>query len=124
MNDIAKKHIVHSCKDISNPGIVGTLGMLLEASNMGASISLEEIPRPEGVDWISWFKMYPGSAFVLTASSENTDEVISMLNKQHIDANCIGKVTDNHKLTMSHANATKTVFDFNSEIIMGFSEDR
>lgn len=124
MNTIAKKHLVHSCKDISNPGIVGTLGMLLEASNSGAHIELESIPKPESMDWISWLKMYPGSAFVLTASDENTDELISMLNKEHINANCIGKVTDNHQLSMSYKNDKKTVFDFNSEIIMGFSEDK
>lgn len=124
MNTIAKKHLVNACKDISNPGIVGTLGMLLEASNMGADIELESIPKPEGMDWISWFKMYPGSAFVLTASEENTDELISMLDKKHINANTIGKVTDNHKLSMSCKNDKKTVFDFNSEIIMGFSEDK
>jgi selenophosphate synthetase-related protein len=123
MNDIAQKHFVHACKDISNPGIVGTLGMLLEASNMGADIDLESIPKPEGMDWISWLKMYPGSAFVLTASDDNTDELMNMLNDKHIDANCIGKITDNRILSMSYQNESKTVFDFNSEIIMGFSED-
>lgn len=124
MNSIAKKHLVNSCKDISNPGIVGTLGMLLEASNMGANIDLESIPKPEDMDWISWFKMYPGSAFVLTATDNNTDELIKMLNKEHITANCIGTVTDNHVLSMNYKNTSKTVFDFDSEIIMGFSEDR
>ena len=110
--------------DVAISGIVGTLGMLLEASNMGAHIEMEEIPRPDDVDWISWFKMYPGSAFVLTAQEENTQQLLKLLNKEHINANCIGKVTNNHKLTMTHQNTTKTVFDFNSEIIMGFSEDR
>ena len=46
-----------------------------------------------------------------------------MLNKEHVNAACIGKVTDDKKLTMSCNNIQKTVFDFNSEIIMGFSED-
>lgn len=124
MNSIAKKHLVNSCKDISNPGIVGTLGMLLEASNMGANIDLESIPKPGDMDWISWFKMYPGSAFVLTATDDNTDELIKMLNKEHITANCIGTVTNNHVLSMNYKNTSKTVFDFDSEIIMGFSEDR
>lgn len=123
MNTIGKKHLLNSGKDISNPGIVGTLGMLLEASNMGAQIDMEEIPKPDDMEWIPWFKMYPGSAFVLTASEETTDEAIKLLNKEHINANCIGKITDDHKLTMSYKNETKTVFDFDSEIIMGFSED-
>ena len=124
MNTIGKKHLVHAAKDISNPGIVGTLGMLLEASAKGADISLESIPRPDDMDWISWFKMYPGSAFVLSAPEESTDEVINLLNKTNINASCIGTITDNKKLTMSYKNNKKTVFDFNSEIIMGFSEDK
>ena len=124
METIGKKHLVHAAKDISNPGIVGTLGMLLEASDMGAHIDLESIPRANDIDWISWFKMYPGSAFVLTAPEETTDETLSLLNKAHIDANCVGKVTSNHKLSMSYNNETKTVFDFSNEIIMGFSEDK
>lgn len=124
MNTIGKKHLVNAAKDISNPGIVGTLGMLLEASNMGAQIELELIPKVDDIDWISWFKMYPGSAFVITAPEDTTDETLSLLNKSHITSACVGKVTDNNKLTMSYKNDTKTVFDFNSEIIMGFSEDK
>lgn len=124
MNTIGKKHLVNAAKDISNPGIVGTLGMLLEASNMGAQIELELIPKADDIDWISWFKMYPGSAFVITAPEDTTDETLNLLNKSHITAACVGKVTDNNKLTMSYKNDTKTVFDFNSEIIMGFSEDK
>lgn len=124
MNTIGKKHLVNAAKDISNPGIVGTLGMLLEASNMGAQIELELIPKVDDIDWISWFKMYPGSAFVITAPEDTTDETLNLLNKSHITAACVGKVTDNNKLSMSYKNDTKTVFDFNSEIIMGFSEDK
>ena len=45
MNNIAKKHLLTAGKDISNPGILGTLGMLLEASEVGATVELEKIPR-------------------------------------------------------------------------------
>lgn len=123
MNTIGKKNLVNAAKDISNPGIVGTFGMLLEASNMGADINLEDIPRPEGMDWIKWFMMYPGSGFVMTAPEENTQETLKLLNKEHIDANVVGTVNNGHKLVMNYENTSKTVFDFSSEIIMGFSED-
>lgn len=124
MNTIGQKNLVNSAKDISNPGIVGTLGMLLEASNMGASIDMEKIPHVPEIDWIDWFKMYPGSAFVLTAPEETTDEAMKLLNNANITSSCVGKVLDNHKLEMSYKNTAKTVFDFDSEIIMGFSEDK
>jgi len=32
MNSIASKHLVTAGRDISNPGTLGTLGMLLESS--------------------------------------------------------------------------------------------
>ena len=68
--------------------------------------------------------MYPGSAFVITCDSRNTDEVLDLLNSVNITANCIGKVNDSRKLTMKYKDEKRCVFDFNSEIIMGFSEDK
>ena len=124
MNTIGKKHLVNAAKDISNPGIVGTLGMLLEASGKGADIDMELIPKPDDIDWIKWFMMYPGSAFVLTCESQNTSSVLELLNGANITASCIGKVNDTHKLMMRYGNEKRCVFDFDNEIIMGFSEDR
>lgn len=124
MNTVGKKHLVNSAKDISNPGIVGTLGMLLEASNKGANIELDLIPKVDDIDWIRWLKMYPGSAFVLTSDKNNTDSLIKELESANLTSTVIGNVTDNHKLMMKHDNVEKTVFDFNNEIIMGFKEDK
>ena len=124
MNTIGKKHLVNAAKDISNPGIVGTLGMLLEASDKGADIDMDLIPKPEDMDWIKWFKMYPGSAFVLTCNTKNTSKLIELFESVNITASCIGKVNDSRKLNMSHEDEKRCVFDFNNEIIMGFSEDR
>lgn len=124
MNTLGKRHLVNAAKDISNPGIVGTLGMLLEASDKGADIDMELIPKPDDMDWIKWFMMYPGSAFVLTCNTENTMEVLDLLNSVNITANCIGKVNNTHKLTMNYKDEKRCVFDFKSEIIMGFCEDK
>ncbi|MFY1643514.1 AIR synthase related protein, partial [Methanoculleus bourgensis] len=45
MEDLGKERLVTAGKDISNPGVIGTLGMLLEVSEKGAVIDLEAIPR-------------------------------------------------------------------------------
>ncbi len=49
MKIIGERHIVTSGKDISNPGMLGTLGMLLEVSRVGAFIDLDSIPIPDGM---------------------------------------------------------------------------
>ncbi len=63
MNELARKHLVSAGKDISNPGTIGTLGMLLEASNVGATVQLEMIPRNTDVNLEDWLKLYPRSWF-------------------------------------------------------------
>lgn len=124
MNEIGKQHLATAAKDISNPGAVGTLGMLLEASNKGAQIQLDKIPKPDDINWTLWLKMYPGSAFVITCNKDNTDKIIKLLNSTNITASKVGEVTDTHKLMMKYENENKCVFNFEDEIIMGFSEDK
>ena len=71
MEEIGKKHLVTAGKDISNPGIIGTLGMLLEVSGKGADIDLGQIPKPDlaknNLTFELWVRMYPGMGFILTA---------------------------------------------------------
>ena len=47
MQEIGSRKLVTAGKDISNPGIIGTLGMLLEVSGKGADIDLTQIPKPD-----------------------------------------------------------------------------
>ena len=79
MNEIAEKELSFAAKDISNPGILGTIGMLLETSRKGAVIDVDEIQRPDNMDFIDWLKIYPGYGFSLTSSPENTDKILSLL---------------------------------------------
>ena len=124
MNSIAKKHLLTAGKDISNPGILGTLGMLLEASGVGAIVELDKIPRNNKVSWDEWLKVYPGSGFVLTSKEENVKECIEMLQEVNITSQVAGIITEDKKLNLRHENQEKVVFDFNHDIIMGIKEER
>ena len=119
MNQIAKKHLVTAGKDISNPGIVGTLGMLLETSKVGATIELGKIPRNPSVKWEEWLKVYPGSGFVLTAKEENVEECIKLLEEFNITTNVAGKIIEERVLNLTHEDMERTVFDFKKDMIIG-----
>lgn len=122
MNIIAQKHLVTAGKDVSNPGILGTLGMLLEASGVGATVELGEIPRNSSVKWDEWLKVYPGSGFVLTAEDENTEECIELLEEVNITSKVVGTILEENKLYLTYEDQNEVVFDFNNEIIMGIKE--
>lgn len=123
MNKIARSHLLTAGKDVSNPGIIGTLGMLLEASGVGATIELEDIPRNQSVSWDEWLKVYPGSGFVLTAKEENVEECIQLLEEVNITTKVSGKIIDEKILKLTHKEQEKIVFDFSKDIIMGIKEE-
>ena len=108
---LAEHDYIKSGKDISNPGILGTLEMLLETSGKGAIVNLSDIPRNKNVSWENWLKSYPGSGFVFTASQENCDFIIEYLDKYSIKANIVGEVNDSKSLCLHYEDDEIEVFN-------------
>lgn len=124
MNKIGSGKLVTAGKDISNPGILGTLGMLLEVSGVGATVELEKIPRNESVEWEQWLKLYPGSGFVLTAKERKVDRCIELLEEVNITASVAGEIIEDTKLYVTHEGQKEVLFDFENDKITGVKEER
>jgi selenophosphate synthetase-related protein len=56
-----------AAKDVSMAGIVGTLGMLAEASGCAATLEVAKVPRPDGAAMGDWLTCFPGFAMLTTA---------------------------------------------------------
>jgi putative N-acetyltransferase (TIGR04045 family) len=54
----------HAAKDVSMAGVVGTTGMLAEASGCGAELDAGAIPRPHGIAAGDWLTCFPGFGMV------------------------------------------------------------
>lgn len=123
MQKLGEDHMVTAGKDISNPGIIGTLGMLLEVSNKGATIDLDSIPRPDlsvaGLTFEQWVRVYPGMGFVLTAKEEHTEEVCRRFREVGITARTIGRVNSSRELKIQHTGKERSVFNFDKDGITG-----
>nr|MDO8100378.1 AIR synthase related protein [Candidatus Njordarchaeota archaeon] len=119
IHEIADEGMATAAKDISNPGVVGTLGMLLDASNVGGEIDLTRIPRPPKIDIEEWLKAYPGFGAVLTAGSENVDRCLSEFRKRGIDAEIVGKVDGSRKLFFTDGRSSIQAFDFRRDRLSG-----
>ncbi len=122
LENIANDHLVTAGKDISNPGIIGTIGMLLEVSGKGADIDLAEIPKPDlamhGMTFEQWVKMYPGMGFVLTAQERHVPELIRRFGAVGMTAKAIGTVNDSRELRIRYDSHETLVFDFHENGIM------
>lgn len=127
MVEIGEKKLATAGKDISNPGTLGTFGMLLECSGVGATVELDKIPVPGPdvagqISFEHWLKMYPGTGFVLTVENEDDGaECIEIFRDAGIEAAIIGEIDSSKKLKITNGNDTATVFDLNKEIITGIT---
>jgi uncharacterized protein len=119
MPRLAQQHLVTAGKDISNPGLLGTLGMLLEVSEAGAVVELDRIPIPDGMDMHLWLRMYPGMGFVLTVQPQNVPEVVSIFEEAGMAAAKIGEITETRKLEITNDSEKVVVWDFAQDTIMG-----
>jgi selenophosphate synthetase-related protein len=122
MNKIGHEKLVTSGRDISNPGTLGTLGMLLETSDLGATIELEKIPRNESIGWDQWLKLYPGAGFVLTSPEDKVKKCIELFENVNITASLCGEIIEEKKLYLTHKDQKKVLFDFKNDEILGIKE--
>lgn len=116
MEELGSRHLVTAGKDISNPGIIGTLGMLLEVSGKGALIDIEKLPKPDPsihlIPMEQWVRMYPGMGFILTLKEAALPEVTSLFNQTGMTVQAIGSVNESQQLQISYRGDEISVFDF------------
>lgn len=98
-------------KDISNPGSLGTLGMLVEASSKGARVDLARMPRPARVDMMQWLLAYQGCGFVVTCAPKRSERVRSGFASVGLAAEVCGQVRGGSRLELVHGEERATLFD-------------
>lgn len=127
MQQIGTRRLVTAGKDISNPGIIGTLGMLLEVSGKGAEIDLNLIPKPNlsanNITFEQWVRMYPGMGFIVTANKAHVEELIRLFASVGMTAHEIGTVNATRELRIRYDGENTQVFDFVNNGIMHLSEE-
>jgi putative methanogenesis marker protein 2 len=124
MSTIASRHLARSAKDISNPGCIGTLGMMLESSMKGGTVDIDLIPAPKNLDLIQWLPTYQGCGFVFACPPENSAEIIAMFETVGCSGAVVGKIDDTMELKLTLGGRSKVVFDFKKDIITGCSPKR
>ena len=71
--DLAAGGVVEAAKDVSMAGLFGSLAMLLEPTRCGASIPVEAVPVPAGLDFDAWSLCFPCFSFLVTMAPGSED---------------------------------------------------
>ncbi len=122
MQELGERKLVTAGKDISNPGLIGTLGMLLETSGKGARVDLSKIPAPHDIEFVQWLKVHPAVGFIVTSLPENESEVIRLFENAGYTAANIGVIEDTSRLDICDNDECVTVFDFKKDVVTGITQ--
>ena len=112
-------HHLTSGKDISNPGLLGTLAMLLESSRVGGDVDIGKVPIPQGVGLLQWLKAYQGFGFIGTAADSELGGLSAELEGSGLTMCVIGRVQKDRQFKVRLGGAEGVLFDLATEKITG-----
>ena len=118
---IAEQQLAHSAKDISQAGLLGTSLMLFESSHVGATINLENIPKPEHVAWLDWLCCFPSFGYLLTTPMNKLDQLLESFDERNISAAQIGQITAEPLVQISYQNQTECFWDIATTPVTGMT---
>lgn len=119
---LAEDGLCVSAKDVSNAGILGTLGMLLEGAGLGARVDLDRIEAPEAFSLADWLKVYPSYGFLLACEKPARGEALARFRERGIWAEEIGETDPTRRLRVCRAGEEATLFDLRREGVMNLSK--
>ncbi|MGI9533449.1 MAG: sll0787 family AIR synthase-like protein [Thermodesulfobacteriota bacterium] len=107
---IAEEGLADAAKDISMAGVIGSLLMLLECSEKGAEINIDNFSTPPGVTLSDWLLTFPSYGFVLSIRPENTVNVQKKFSNLGLLCEKIGKVNADQKIYVANDKGKKELF--------------
>jgi len=113
--EVAESGAAHAARDVSMPGLAGSLLQLLEIAGCGATLELERIPRPAGVSIERWLETFPSFGFLLIAPPGGAAEASKPFSARGLACAACGRLDDSGVLRLDGAGETTTLWDLNDE---------
>ena len=109
---LAQNNLCNAGKDISMGGIVGTLLMLIEASQCGAVLNLDSIIYPTQVALETWLLCFPSYGFLLSIQPQNLTMLEKQFREKDISCNVVGEITQSSQLIIKSKKQSHLFWDF------------
>ena len=118
---IAEQELAVAAKDISQPGVLGACVMMLECSQVGATIQLEAIPKPTNSSWADWLRAFPSFGYLFTTPTHQLENLISLFKERDIAVAKIGEIINEPKLNVSFGTEEKEFWNLEREVLTGMT---
>ena len=99
---LAEQGLCTAAKDISNGGIVGTLAMLANCSQVGAVLQLDTMYCPEDTSWLKWLISFPSYGYLLAVKPQQVEAVQALFaNENSLFVGDVGQFTAERQLMLA-----------------------
>jgi selenophosphate synthetase-related protein len=122
--EVAQSGAAHAARDVSMPGIAGSLLQLLETAGCGATLELERLPRPPRVSLDRWLLTFPSFGFLLAAPAGRTEHAAEPFLRRGLTCARCGAFDDTGALRLAAAGEIATVWDLSKEPFTHLGRDR
>ena len=98
---IANQQLSSVAKDISMGGILGTIYMLMNTSNIGVKIDLENITKPKDIHWNKWLISFPSYGYLFSCKIDHITNIQKLFSENGIQCDHIGHIIDKKELLIT-----------------------
>jgi selenophosphate synthetase-related protein len=115
--EVAERGLCRAARDVSMPGVGGSLLQLLELAGCGATLDLDRLPRPDGVALERWLLTFPSFGFLLAGAPE----ACSAFTRRGLAAAVCGSFDDTRVLRIAAGGESAAVWDLAAEPLTGLA---
>ena len=113
--EVAERGLCHAARDVSMPGVAGSLLQLLELAGCGATLDVERLPRPQSVALERWLLAFPSFGFVLAAAADHVEEACEAFARRGLACAPCGAFDDTRVLRLAGGGESAEVWDLAAE---------
>lgn len=120
--ELAEAELAVAAKDISNGGLIGTLIMMLELTQCGATIDLNAIPGPEDGDLERWLRAFQSYGFLLAVEPDKVSKLLNFFENKPLTCAPIGTINNSAEIELSALGAREVFWNVKDEPLTAMGE--
>jgi uncharacterized protein len=117
--DLAAGGVVEAAKDVSMAGLFGSLAMLLEPTRCGASIPVDAVPVPAGLDFDAWALCFPCFSFLVVTEPGSEDRCRRAVERRGLTYAPLATVDASGVLGLTEDGDSAVLVDLNADTVTG-----
>jgi hypothetical protein len=117
--EVAERGLAHAARDVSMPGVAGSLLQMIEGAGCGATLDVSALPRPEGAPLERWLLAFPSFGFLLATAQP--DAACRVFAERGLAAAACGSFDATRTLRLAGGGETRVVWDLAAVPLTGLA---